>query len=151
MREAFCLRCALKFWLACFLLLFIGAELIEWLSHLNFVSDFVGASGTWLILSGMGLAAASNATHLPKLGQRETAKNEMMQKETMQQKQALEEIPLLASKSAGNTSTQNAFAENVMNENTHKKSAKQTARAKPSLSEQSKADSISFKVRFPWH
>ena len=59
----------MKFWLACFLLLFVGAELLEWVMHIAVMGDSVQASGSWLILGGMGLAAASNAKHLPKAPQ----------------------------------------------------------------------------------
>lgn len=51
----------MKFWLTCFVLLFTGAELFEWFSQL----ESWQASGIWLVLGGMGLAAASNAAHLP--------------------------------------------------------------------------------------
>lgn len=55
---------AVKFWLACCVLLFLGAELFGWMAELGDVQP----SGAWLILGGIGLAAASNAAHLPKLG-----------------------------------------------------------------------------------
>jgi hypothetical protein len=55
---------AVKFWLTCCGLLFLGAELWGWLAELGSGQP----SGAWLILGGMGLAAASNAAHLPKLG-----------------------------------------------------------------------------------
>ena len=53
----------MKFWLTCFGLLFIGAELFQWFAELG--GDKL--SSTWLILGGLGLAAVSNANHLPKL------------------------------------------------------------------------------------
>ncbi len=53
----------MKFWLACFLLLFVGAELFEWVAQIGSWHP----SGVGLVLGGMGLAAASNAAHLPKL------------------------------------------------------------------------------------
>ncbi len=53
---------AMKFWLVCFGLLFVGAELLQWLAELG-----RQPSGAVLILGGMGLAVVSNAAHLPKL------------------------------------------------------------------------------------
>ncbi|MGI8934530.1 MAG: hypothetical protein ACR2FS_10700 [Phormidesmis sp.] len=54
---------AMKFWLVCFGLLFMGAELWQWLAELGSKQP----SGAVLILGGIGLAAVSNAAHLPKL------------------------------------------------------------------------------------
>ena len=53
----------MKFWLTCFGLLFIGSELFQWFAELGGGQ----LSGVWLVLGGLGLAAASNAAHLPKL------------------------------------------------------------------------------------
>ncbi len=53
----------MKFWLTCFGLLFVGAELFQWFAE----RGDGPLSGVWLILGGLGLAAASNAAHLPKL------------------------------------------------------------------------------------
>ncbi len=52
----------MKIWLMCFGLLFVGAELFQWAIQLK-IGQF---SGGWLILGGMGLAAASNAAHFPQ-------------------------------------------------------------------------------------
>lgn len=54
---------AMKFWLVCFGLLFVGAELLQWFAELGSRQP----SGAVLILGGMGLAAVSNAAHLPKM------------------------------------------------------------------------------------
>ncbi len=53
----------MRVWLTCFGVLFVGAELFQWVVQL----DTWHFSGAWLILGGMGLAAASNAAHLPYL------------------------------------------------------------------------------------
>ena len=53
----------MKFGLVCFGLLFIGAELWQWLAELGSQQP----AGAVLILGGMGLAAVSNAAHLPKV------------------------------------------------------------------------------------
>lgn len=55
--------CVVKFWLSCFFLLFVCAELFEWIARLGSVQ----LHGVWLILGGMCLAVASNASHLPRL------------------------------------------------------------------------------------
>ncbi|MBE9063095.1 hypothetical protein [cf. Phormidesmis sp. LEGE 11477] len=44
------------FWLAAFILLFVAVELFNWIAQ---VGDW-HASGVWLVLGGMGLAALSN-------------------------------------------------------------------------------------------
>ena len=53
----------MKVWLTCFGILFVGAELFQWVMQL----DSWHFSGAWLVLGGMGLAVASNRTHLPHL------------------------------------------------------------------------------------
>ena len=116
---------AMKFWLVCFGLLFIGAELWQWLAELGSQQP----SGAVLILGGMGLAAVSNAAHLPKLkGAEDDAASHLS--------------------SAG--SAANASA----NQPTVKQAAKQTVKqadADPAMNKaQSEQGSISFKVRFPF-
>ena len=54
----------MRVWLTCFGILFVGAELFQWVIQL----DSWHFSGAWLVLGGMGLAVASNRTHLPHLG-----------------------------------------------------------------------------------
>lgn len=53
----------IRVWLIVFVLLFAGVELLEWIFKLGSAQ----ASGYWTLLGGLGLAAASNAKHLPKL------------------------------------------------------------------------------------
>jgi hypothetical protein len=111
----------MKFWLACFVLLFLGAELFQWFAALE-----VGQpSGAWLILGGMGLAAASNAAHLPKLRMR-------------QQEDAM------AQPSKG------IAAPAEPNQQPTQKEDPQPSTKPLSVAEQSAEDSISFKVRLPW-
>ncbi len=119
----------MKFWLACFVLLFLGAELFQWFAALE-----VGQpSGAWLILGGMGLAAASNAAHLPKLNMKQPA--DAIAKPT-------DGIASTAVTSA-DTDRPATQPENQI-ENSH-------SSTKPlSVAEQSAEDSISFKVRLPW-
>ncbi|MGB3291924.1 MAG: hypothetical protein WBB01_02910 [Phormidesmis sp.] len=64
----------MRLWLTCFGVLFVGAELFQWATQLGSWP----LSGTWLILGGVGLAAASNAAHLPQLGGSEPGGSELM-------------------------------------------------------------------------
>lgn len=54
----------MRVWLVGFVLLFVSVELLEWVAQLG--SSQPGSY--WVVLGGLGLAAASNAKHLPKLG-----------------------------------------------------------------------------------
>ena len=109
-------RCAMKFWLSCFFLLFVAAELFEWAAQIGGVQPH----GAWLILGGMGLAAASNAAHLPKL----------------------------SSSGEAEAIAENQPIENQAEE-PQKDSTSQPDKP-TSVAEQSQEDSISFKVRLPW-
>ena len=103
----------------------MGAELLEWVAHLGMAGG-MEASGMWLILGGMGLAAASNSAHLPKLTQSNTTDD-----------CATQEAERAAENSAANP-----------------KETTPTGNVGPSqsasITEQSQDDSISFKVRLPW-
>lgn len=46
----------MRFWLSAFVILFAIAELFDWITQV----DSWQASGIWLVLGGMGLAAVSN-------------------------------------------------------------------------------------------
>ncbi|MGB3137791.1 MAG: hypothetical protein WBG38_14360 [Nodosilinea sp.] len=48
----------MKLWLVCFLILFFGAETVQWLGHLPWLSS--GLSLPLVVLGGAGLAIASN-------------------------------------------------------------------------------------------
>lgn len=111
----------MKFWLMCFGVLFIGAELFQWFAELGGGK----LSGVWLILGGMGLAAASNAAHLPKL----TAK--------------------LISSTTSNATTPDKASDHLA-QSQPKEHLKETIPEPPSVAQQSAEDSISFKVRLPW-
>lgn len=52
----------MRFWLSAFVVLFVAVELLDWVAHVTSLH----AHGVWLVLGGMGLAAASNSgrTHL---------------------------------------------------------------------------------------
>ncbi|HZG39511.1 MAG TPA: hypothetical protein VEZ50_12585 [Nodosilinea sp.] len=57
----------MKLWLVCFLILFFGAEAVQWLGHLPWVSS-AELSLPLTIAGGIGLAIASNYRHWPSLG-----------------------------------------------------------------------------------
>ena len=47
---------ALRFWFVAFVVLFVAVELFQWVAALGSWQP----TGMWLLLGGMGLAAASN-------------------------------------------------------------------------------------------
>lgn len=57
----------MKLWLVCFLILFFGAEAVQWFSHLPWVSS-VELSLPLTIVGGIGLAIASNYRNWPTFG-----------------------------------------------------------------------------------
>ena len=107
----------MKFWLTCFGLLFIGAELFQWFVELGGGKP----SGVWLVLGGMGLAAASNAAHLPKL-----------------------------TGSKVNDATALDEVSDRLAQTQPKEHPKEPIKDPPSAARQSAEDSISFRVRLPW-
>lgn len=111
----------MKFWLTCFGVLFIGAELFQWFVELG-GGKF---SGVWLILGGMGLAAASNAAHLPKL-------------------------PTKLTSSTVSDATAPNKASDHLAQSQPKERLKEPITEPLSVAQQSAEDSISFKVRLPW-
>jgi hypothetical protein len=115
-----------KFGLSCFVLLFVGAELFDWATQL----EVAPLSGMGLVLGGLGLAAASNAAHLPQLKPSSDALE-------TPQVSAFSEQP--ASTPAGRTSGKPSDS-----------GASSSSSESPSIAEQSAEDSISFKVRLPW-
>lgn len=54
----------MKLWLVCFLILFFGAEAVQWFGHLPWVSS-VELSLPLTVLGGIGLAIASNYRNWP--------------------------------------------------------------------------------------
>ncbi len=54
----------MKLWLVCFLLLFFSAEGLQWLGQLHWPSS-PELTQPWVILAGIGLAVASNASRWP--------------------------------------------------------------------------------------
>lgn len=110
----------MKFWLTCFGLLFIGAELFQWFAELGGGK----LSGVWLILGGMGLAAASNAAHLPKLAK--------------------------LTNSTVSDATAPDKASDHLAQSQPKERLKKPITEPLSVAQQSAEDSISFKVRLPW-
>lgn len=107
-----------RVWLIGFVLLFIGVETLEWLFRLG------GSDGYWVMLGGLGLAAASNAKHLPKLGETQ-ANND------------LSDSKQVGAKTSNLEQSQR---------NTERAADQQTEEKDINRSE----DSISFRVRLPW-
>lgn len=117
----------MKFWLTCFGLLFVGAELLQWVAELGSGQP----DSVWLVLGGLGLAAVSNASHLPKLVSK--AKADAV---------ATDETDISEAKK--NQSSEALRGDRAQNEPT-------LTQQKPlSVAQQSSEDSISFKVRLPW-
>ncbi|MFQ4135042.1 hypothetical protein PGN35_001870 [Nodosilinea sp. PGN35] len=57
----------MKLWLVCFLILFFGAEAVQWVNHLPWMGS-VELSLPLTIAGGVGLAIASNYRSRPSLG-----------------------------------------------------------------------------------
>jgi hypothetical protein len=57
----------MKLWLVCFLILFFGAEAVQWFGQLPWVSN-VELSLPLTVLGGIGLAIASNYRNWPTFG-----------------------------------------------------------------------------------
>ncbi len=57
----------MKFWLVSFLILFFGAEAIQWFAHLHWFSE-VELSLPAVVTGGIGLAISSNYRQLQALG-----------------------------------------------------------------------------------
>ena len=72
----------MRIWLVGFVLLFVGVELFEWVAQL----DISQAGGYWVVLGGLGLAAASNAKHLPGLSGGQTKQMETSEEPAMREK-----------------------------------------------------------------
>lgn len=117
----------MKFWLACFVLLFAGAELLQWVTQVGQGQISVA----WLILGGMGLAAASNASHLPGLGG-DGAGAELGER----------------GKGEKGKGEKQANADELTERVATKRVAREQERVK--LKTDRSEDSISFKVRLPW-
>ncbi|MEM9092859.1 MAG: hypothetical protein AAGC93_29545 [Cyanobacteria bacterium P01_F01_bin.53] len=120
----------MKFWLACFVLLFAGAELFQWVAQLGELS------GAWLVLGGMGLAAASNAKHLPMMGKHKAVPLKSKTEQVVQSQTASNESVTVADSLQTQPSP-----------STTETSSGPLQETSSSLSDQ---DSISFKVRLPW-
>ena len=73
---------AMRVWLVGFVLLFVGVELFEWVAQLEIAQD----GGYWVVLGGLGLAAASNAKHLPGLSGKQTKQIETPEEPVVSEK-----------------------------------------------------------------
>lgn len=127
----------MKFWLVCFGLLFVGAELVQWFAELGSRQP----AGAVLMLGGMGLAAVSNAAHLPKV---KSPKVKSPKAKSPKVKSAEED---LSGNLSGNLSgsLSGATAANCAADQSEQ------SNPDPGLSEtQPDRRSISFKVRFPF-
>ncbi len=80
----------MRVWLSAFVVLFAIAELFEWLAGLGSWQP----TGVWLILGGMGLAALSNAAHLPKLSAVEEGTESTEQVRQLQVRQLTANVPI---------------------------------------------------------
>ena len=107
-----------RVWLIGFVLLFVGVETLDWLFQLG------GSDGYWVMLGGLGLAAASNAKHLPKLGETRADAGQI-DAESFEVGQSKRNAEKTVNKSTANKTTTD----------------KNTERSE---------DSISFRVRLPW-
>ncbi|MEM8807764.1 MAG: hypothetical protein AAGF01_17225 [Cyanobacteria bacterium P01_G01_bin.38] len=114
----------MRFGLICFLALFFGTELVQWVAHLPWLSEFE-LSLPLTLLGGGGLAIASNYKHLngllplPQAGQPDTA--------------------IAPNPAASNPTTSNSAAPS-----TH-------PALSPPPPSQTSASSISFKINKPHH
>ena len=113
-----------RVWLIGFVLLFIGVETLEWLFRLG------GSDGYWVMLGGLGLAAASNAKHLPKLGDTQANADLSDSKQVADFQQV--------SAKTSNLEQPQRNAENAANQRTEDKNIDRSE------------DSISFRIRLPW-
>ncbi len=108
-----------------FVLLFVGVELLDWVLQLGNSQPV----GYWTVLGGLGLAAASNARHLPKLSKFEAKGNLADEQGTST------EPPIVSQPKADPPEPKPSNAETA-----NKRSGKGIDRD----------DSISFRVRLPW-
>lgn len=135
----------MKFWLVCFVVLFAGAELFDWVMQ----ASGGELSGAWWVLGGMGLAAASNAKHLtaigadsaPSIEQSTDQSDEHSSDEHSSERSAVKQ-PAVSSPLQPIDRNEIAVKETTDSETTATtKTAATTNRAE---------DTISFKVRLPW-
>lgn len=77
----------MRFWLAAFIVLFAAVELLNWITQ---VSSW-HASGVWLVLGGMGLAAVSN-WKVEESAEDNAAETETVAKLSQQEENFLESI-----------------------------------------------------------
>lgn len=134
----------MKFWLVCFVVLFAGAELFDWVMQ----ASGGELSGAWWVLGGMGLAAASNAKHLTAIGADSAPSIEQSTEQSDEHS------------SDEHSSERSAVKQPVAspplqpldrNEISVKETTNSEATATTNSTEDTRAeDTISFKVRLPW-
>ncbi|MEO1395172.1 MAG: hypothetical protein AAFV90_19905 [Cyanobacteria bacterium J06634_5] len=125
----------MKFWLVCFVVLFAGAELFDWVMQ----ASGGELSGAWWVLGGMGLAAASNAKHLTAIGADSTPSIEQSD-EHSSERSAVKQ-PVASSPLQPLDRNEIAVKETTNSETTATTNSTEDTRAE---------DTISFKVRLPW-
>lgn len=123
----------MRVWLVAFVLLFATIELFEWLVQLGSWQP----TGMWLVLGGMGLAALSNASHIPKNVAKESKTSSQL---------ATEQID-----SQSSDTQQKAASPPISSQRAAQRAAQlpetKSQKVATSLSDESDKDSISFKVR----
>ena len=126
----------IRAWLFGFVLLFAAVELLEWMFELGSAQP----GGYWAMLGGLGLAAASNAKHLPKIGDKSASAN--TDKHAVDASGAAANKP----KTTKPFQTEQIKTEQIKTEQNPTQKTSSTTDKAVDRSE----DSISFRVRLPW-
>ena len=120
-----------------FVLLFVSVELLDWVLQLGRLQPV----GYWTVLGGLGLAAASNAKHLPKLkGDLDGVEPKGSLTDVSDQSIAQSNVSQVSPPKASSSEPQ-LEPEPSTGAIAHKSSAERIDRSE---------DSISFRVRWPW-
>ena len=111
------------------MLLFVSVELLDWGLQLGSLQPV----GYWTVLGGLGLAAASNAKHLPKLSGTETKGD----------------LTGVQGKSVAQSNGSQPKASPLISEQSKAETAETVTKSSGEGVDRSD-DSISFRVRWPW-
>ncbi|MEL7349976.1 MAG: hypothetical protein AAF171_00495 [Cyanobacteria bacterium P01_A01_bin.116] len=129
----------MKFWLVCFVVLFAGAELFDWVMQ----ASGGELSGAWWVLGGMGLAAASNAKHLTAIGADSAPSIEQSTEQSDEHSSDEHSSERSAVKQPVASPPLQPLDRNEI-------SVKETTNSEATATTNSTEDTISFKVRLPW-
>ena len=129
----------MKFWLGCFVVLFAGAELFDWVMQ----ASGGELSGAWWVLGGMGLAAASNAKHLTAIGADSAPSIEQSTEQSDEHSSDEHSSERSAVKQPVASPPLQPLDRNEI-------SVKETTNSEATATTNSTEDTISFKVRLPW-